>query len=790
MNVSNRFVEKNIMLNRLSQALLLASLAISGGVAAAAPPAANLDPTYGLPVPPIGAASKPVAGDWIWSPNVSDNQTIQLRKTFSLAKVPGKATIYITADDSYTLTVNGTKVSSTVAVPNGIVWAKVQSSDVTSLLKPGLNVIAVTALNLGGNAGVLAHLDLYGLPPVTSDGSWKVAPSPVSSSDWTNPGFDDSSWPSAKDETPLVGSIYDQLGVLTGWPGYHEANYMAHITLPVHAVRSVDPAGGSILGTAALPNSLTSVITVNPPPAGSTGVPSFVVDFGKEVAGRIMIQPLTSGSIGIGTGEDYEEAVKGPWIHTTLDLHPGIPSDLPYSAFRYVRLTFPQQTAPVKFRVALDMKYYPVKYSGSFSCSDPLITKIWYTGAYTTHLSMQELIWDAPKRDRQIWCGDLNVSGEVSNDVFADRFLMESTLTALRAACQGGPDTQLPGLDVNGIPGYSCAWISTLADYQKHIGDDAFLHKQHDLLISLLEYLRGETDSRNLFADTRQRWNFVDWAPGFDSTTPESLAATHMFLVRAVKDGAFLLTEMGDTENAAKYQAWASTLQQAGRENLADKTTNTYGLRLQENAMAVYAGVPTQAQNASIAGKILNDNSNAWDKTGTPPNNNGEISPYYGYYILHADTLTGHTEEGLKLLRSYWGGMLAEGATTFWEAYDPYWPKQDYHENLYADGTHGYPISLCHGWSAGPTAWLTDCVLGVTPTSGGFKTTMIQPELGDLAWAQGVVPTPHGDIRVRLDRQGGLTSCRVYIPAGVHATVRLPRKSMIIDKAGTYIVKG
>ena len=78
---------------------------------------------------------------------------------------------------------------------------------------------------------------------------------------------------------------------------------------------------------------------------------------------------------------------------------------------------------------------------------------------------MQEDIWDAPKRDRARWVGDLHVSGEVINNVFADKFLMEQTLTRLRDDAGNG--------HVNGIPGYSCAWICALADFHRHLGDYA-----------------------------------------------------------------------------------------------------------------------------------------------------------------------------------------------------------------------------------------------------------------------------------------------------------------------------
>ena len=402
---------------------------------------------------------------------------------------------------------------------------------------------------------------------------------------------------------------------------------------------------------------------------------------------------------------------------------------------------------------------------------------------------MQEDIWDAPKRDRARWMGDLNVSGEVINDAFGDTFLMEQTLQRLRDDAQGGrPADQPPAGHVNGIPGYSCAWVCTLADFYRHTGDNAYLQKQHDLLLSMLKYLHGETDANHLFVNARGQWNFVDWSPGYDNTTPDSLAATNCFLVRAVREGVFLLGEMGDAADAAQYNTWADALTAAARAHLIAPATQTYGGRLQENAMASYSGVATPAQASVIARTVLDPDSPAWDKTGEPPYNAGVISPYYGNYVLYALSQGDDTEAGLRLLRGYWGGMLAEGATTFWEAYDPHWPRRDFHDNLYADDMHGTRVSLCHGWSAGPTAWLTDEVLGVRPTSGGFRTATIQPSLGDLRWAEGDIPTPRGPIHIRAAQQGVVLTCRLTLPPGIDAQVILPGRTVRLTRAGTYTV--
>ena len=111
-----------------------------------------------------------------------------------------------------------------------------------------------------------------------------------------------------------------------------------------------------------------------------------------------------------------------------------------------------------------------------------------------------------------------------------------------------------------------------------------------------------------------------------------------------------------------------------------------------------------------------------WAQTNRPI-----ISPYYDYYVIRAMAEMDHREQALKWIRQYWGGMLNEGATSFWEAYDPSWYHEDFHSSLQSDNRSGYFVSLAHGWSSGPTAWLMEEVLGIQPTGAGFATVNLGP---------------------------------------------------------------
>ena len=125
--------------------------------------------------------------------------------------------------------------------------------------------------------------------------------------------------------------------------------------------------------------------------------------------------------------------------------------------------------------------------------------------------------------------------------------------------------------------------------------------------------------------------------------------------------------------------------------------------------------------------------------------------------------------------------MLDLGATSFWEHFDLDWLKNGARiDKLVPEGkidVHGcygeycyigYRHSLCHGWASGPTAWLSQVVLGIYPVEPGFASVRIKPQLGGLSWAEGSYPTPHGLIKVRHERQhDGTVKSLVDVPPGV-----------------------
>jgi hypothetical protein len=135
----------------------------------------------------------------------------------------------------------------------------------------------------------------------------------------------------------------------------------------------------------------------------------------------------------------------------------------------------------------------------------------------------------------------------------------------------------------------------------------------------------------------------------------------------------------------------------------------------------------------------------------------------HGFFLLDGMLNCDAGDELLRFTRKYWGDMVRRGATTFWEHFHLDWPPHQ---------EHSRGLSACHGWSAAPTYHLLAGVLGVRPFTPGFGEILIEPQLGDLHWADGSVPTPHGLVRVQWRRSAERLLIELDVPRP--AQLRLP----------------
>jgi hypothetical protein len=109
-----------------------------------------------------------------------------------------------------------------------------------------------------------------------------------------------------------------------------------------------------------------------------------------------------------------------------------------------------------------------------------------------------------------------------------------------------------------------------------------------------------------------------------------------------------------------------------------------------------------------------------------------KAEPFMSYVVHDAVAQAGMADRLPDLYRA-WSQFLTEGYDTIGEDW--------------AHGTH------VHAWSCTPTKDMVFYTLGVTPAEPGYAVARVAPRLGNLAWAEGKIPTPHGMISVRVTSQ-------------------------------------
>ena len=697
------------------------------------------------------------------------------RARFQVTNLPHAATIYIAGPREAHVYLNDRLLADFTSNIDAPINFHVFHVDATQALRLGDNTLAIEAVRGRGvpsGAGTLTTQQVaYGevlavkiipsafgveAPPLLiTDTKWRS--SSTRASHWQDSAFDDRDWPVAASLGSIEGNgdlfQWNADAGMYAWPGYMgmSESLRTYSLLP-QAVSHVYSAHSQLTNLSALTQASVTPFTITLPNATiEAESPSLLLDFGREVAGRLLVESACDcvAALSIAYGESEIEAMStglapgsrgGNYLGTNIvEVPPHGIARGPKSGFRFVRITFLRGAPLTAFKsIRVEGIYYPVDYAGHFQSSDPLLNRIWETGAYTAHLCMQDGIWDAIKRDRGRWAGDLDVAGRVISTVFADKQLIEDTLRGLV------PEGSGPVSAINGIPGYSAQWIAGLYSLYLHSGDKDYLASQRDNLIRILAGMDATLDSTGLLAPNQREWLFVDWAPNLNGRSPEARVGTQLQYIRAYNDAVRLFTWLDDAANKAKYEARLHNSITAAQSTFRNSETGTYGTTWQVNSLATLT--IADPKDPAIWNNILSH-----VKQDTPTDQ--IITPYFNSYVLDAMAALGHRPQALDWMRQYWGGMLAEDATSFWEGYDLRWPKSNPHLSLQADNTSGYFVSLAHGWSSGPTAWLAENILGITPNQPGYSTVDIHPDLLDLAWAYGTVPTPHGLIKINIDKR-------------------------------------
>ncbi len=500
-----------------------------------------------------------------------------------------------------------------------------------------------------------------------------------------------------------------------------------------------------------------------------------LVDFGKETFGYIKLHGLKGkGKLAVYYGESKEEALDTAYTETYdklfIDQRSGDYTLELSKAFRFVNI---MADPSVSFeKVSMLYEYADLQDKGSFKCSDEEINKIYEVAKYTFHLSTKEFFIDGIKRDRWIWSGDAYQSYLMNYYLTNDNETVKRTTLALRGK---DPVTS----HINTIMDYTLYWFLGVYDYYLYSGDAAFVRSNYDRMKSLMSYVLGRTNKDGLLEGLAGDWVFIDWAEGLSKQGAVSFE--QLLFARSLETMALVADMVNENEDAANYAKlaagvkqklfdiyWSEQKQAIVHSYVKGKPTDH--VTRYANMFAIFFDYLNNDQKKNILNSVLLN-----DKV--PP----ITTPYMRFYEMEALCALGEQNYVTKEMKSYWGGMLKLGATSFWEEYNP---KRTGAEH-YAMYGRKYGKSLCHAWGASPLYLLGKYYLGVKPTGAGYSTYTIEPALGGLKWMEGKVPTPAGNIEMYCST----SNLKISSPVGLGKLI-LKSKKAPKCREGNFVSKG
>ena len=456
-------------------------------------------------------------------------------------------------------------------------------------------------------------------------------------------------------------------------------------------------------------------------------------DFGKETFGYLKVKGL-KGRIHIYYGESAEEALDKEHCETLDILSEG--GKLDSKAFRYVYI---EKEPDSSFEeVLMDYEYAPfdTERSGSFRCSDEELNHIWDVAAYTMDLTTREFFMDGIKRDRWTWSGDAIQSYLMNYYLRFDTECVKRTIRQLR-----GKDPVTA--HVNTIMDYTFYWFKSIYDYYLYTADIAFVREMWPRMVTLMDYVEGRLNEDGMAEGQADDWIFVDWVD-FPMHKRGTLCFEQILLMKAMETMAVcskLLNIKTDyrvksesLRNKIKQTFW-SYEQKAYYHAIENGKINKQITKF-ANMFAILYGLAYEEERHEIMQSVMLN-----------PVIDPITTPYMRFYELETLCIDGLQEQVLQEMKAYWGGMLREGATSFWEKYNPE-EKGAQHLAMYG---RPYGKSLCHAWGASPIYLIGKYFLGVRPTKPGYEEYEVHPTLGGLEWMEGDVPTPFGKIHVKMN---------------------------------------
>ena len=733
---------------------------------------------------------------WIAPPGVpGDSFTVfHARRTFDLTAVPARFVVHVSADNRYRLYVNGLQVSSGPQRSDVTHW-RYETLNLAPHLRVGRNVIAALVWNWGAARPVAQHSHrtgflIQGNGPVESalvntGTGWKLlrdlayapivitnatvggyyAAAPGDSIDssrypwgWERADYADDAWGGGA----VVGRVKRRAmapgdyGEVSGWqlearsipPMEEKEQRLAR----VRRTTGVETDGAFLRGSSDLviPARTTAVLLLDQSHT-TNAYPVLETSGGAESMVRLTYAEALIDAAGQKGNRDE---IEGRTVRGVRDVF--LPdggarrhfTTLYWRSFRYMQMDVTTADEPLRVHDLHGIfTAYPFAERGRFASDLPWLADMWRMNWNGARIGAFETYMDTPYWEQLQYVGDTRVQGLISLYVAGDDRLLRQAIEHfdLSRIPEGITASRYPSTLTQIIPPFSLIYVAMVHDYFMHRDDPAFVRERLAGVRGILDWFGRHVDATGMLGPMPY-WNYVDWTNPWDRGVPPGADDGHsttisLLYIYALQRAAELEEGVGSRGAAADYRVRAQAVRAAVRARAWDAARelfrdapDTSAYSQQTNVLAVLAdAVPIAAQRGLMECVLA-------DTTLT------RASYYFSFYVLEALRKAGLGDRYIERLAP-WQAMLRLGLTSAPENPEP-------------------TRSDTHAWAAHPNYGLLATVLGVRPSSPGFRTVRIAPALGPLRRAEGRVPHPFGDIDIQLVREG---------QRGLRAEITLPR---------------
>lgn len=393
--------------------------------------------------------------------------------------------------------------------------------------------------------------------------------------------------------------------------------------------------------------------------------------------------------------------------------------------------------------------WYPVGREGSFVTSDEELNKIYDVCKHTLKICRQSLHLDSTKHQEHLACtGDYYIESLMTLYCFDDFRLSEFDI--MRTA-----DWLVDNSGRMFHTTYSLIWVQMLHNVYMITGNKALLEYSEKALDILLDRFAGYMGESGVI-ETPPDFMFVDWTV-IDGYTmhhpPKALGQTvlNAFYYEALNRAAEIYDFLDNSEKAEDCRIKAKQFYidfnreffDGNKHLYFDGKNDEYGGNdsnyLPANSNKKYF---SKYPNILVCAYGLTDDNSARNILrriifdGTMQ----DIQPYFAHYLLKAIRRLGlFGEYGMKII-SRWKKVVDDcdkGLAEGWIA-----PQPD------------YKFDHSHAWGGTPAYNMPSVISGMKILEPGMKKIIFEPNLWGLAFAEMTIPSPVGNIELKINKDG------------------------------------